>query len=87
MEGRFTTTDSEFTRFEGHRSLGSGHHEGSFVVKQAEMTSAACVWTPGHTSESVDPSPEPVDGWRCTTKQAIMAATATIASAMNGNSL
>src|SRR5664280_2565179 len=37
--------------------------------------------------ENAVPSPVPVRGWRCTTMQAITAATATIASAMNGNSL
>jgi hypothetical protein len=34
-----------------------------------------------------DPSPAPVRGWRCTTRQAITAAAATIASAMKGNAL
>ena len=42
---------------------------------------------PSHDSENVVPSPAPVDGWRWTTMQAITAATATIASAMYGNSL
>src|SRR5664280_550343 len=42
---------------------------------------------PAQVPENAVPSPVPVRGWRCTTMQAITAATATIASAMNGNSL
>jgi hypothetical protein len=43
--------------------------------------------TSPHDSENVVPSPEPVDGWRCTTRRAITVAAATIVSAMYGNSL
>ena len=37
--------------------------------------------------QRVVPSPEPVDGWRRTVRQAITVAAATVASAMYGNSL
>jgi hypothetical protein len=28
----------ELTRFHGHGFIGSGHHEGSFIVKRAEVS-------------------------------------------------
>ncbi len=48
---------------------------------------AICPPIPAQVPENSVPSPEPVRGWRCTTRLAITAATATIASPINGNSL
>jgi hypothetical protein len=60
-----------------------------FMPRQAVVSPfyMALTLTPPHDSENVAPSPEPAEGWRCTTMQAITVAAATIASAMYGNSL